>query len=319
MASAILIARRLVGAVFVLWLLSVVTFGLLVVMPGNPETTLLGSRPSTPETRAAVRAEFHLDDPVPVRYVRWLGDLLQGDLGVSMFSHERVATILAERLPVTVELSLYALILTLAVGIPAGLAAAARRGRALDQSITTTALVALSVPPFAMSILLLYVFAVQLGWFPVFGAGSGGGASRVAALTLPALALAAGQTAIIIRQMRAAALDLAGQDFMAFARARGLSRSRIWWSYSLRNASLPVLTVGGLLLAANLTGALFVEQAFGLHGLGALFIGAVGQKDIPVVQALVLFGGAVVIIINLLIDFAYLAVDPRLRAKEASG
>lgn len=306
------IARRLAAAVLLLGVLSVLSYTLLAAAPGSLEHVLLGPRPSTPEARAAIRAEFHLDDPVPVRYAAWLSDAVRGDFGTSVYTREPVTEIIADRLPVTAGLAGYALILTVGIGVPAGLAAAMRRGSALDQGITLSALVALAVPTFAMSILLLYVFAVTLGWFPVFGAGETA-AERIVHLTLPAIALATGQAALLIRQMRAAALDLVGQDYLTFARARGLSLPRIWISYALRNTALPVLTVGGLLLAANLTGALFVERAFGLQGLGALLVGAVGQKDIPVVQALVLLGGAVVVGVNLLIDLAYLAVDPRVR------
>ncbi|WP_433411463.1 ABC transporter permease [Microtetraspora malaysiensis] len=312
MAVLTLLARRLAAALVLLGVLSALTFGLLAASPGGPEQVLLGSRPSTAETRAAIRAEYHLDDPFPVRYARWLGDAVRGDFGVSIYSREPVTDVIADRMPVTASLAGYALLLTVAVGVPLGLVAAMRRGGALDQGITLAALVTLAVPPFALSILLLYGFAVALGWFPVFGAGETP-LDRIVHLTLPAIALAGAQTAMVVRQMRAAALDLAGQDFLTFARARGLPRRRIWLGYALRNAALPVLTVGGLLLAANLTGSLFVEQAFGLHGLGALLIGAIGQKDIPVVQALVLLGGAIVIAVNLLIDLAYLAVDPRVR------
>ncbi|RSN05553.1 ABC transporter permease [Nonomuraea sp. WAC 01424] len=306
------VARRLAAALLLLGVLSVLTFALLALAPGDPEQVLLGPRPSTAESRAAVRAEYHLDDPVPVRYAAWLGAAVRGDFGASLYSREPVTGVIADRLPVTAGLAGYAIVLTLAVGLPAGLTAAMRRGGPLDRGITLSALVALAIPPFAMSILLLYGFAVTLGWFPVFGAGETF-AERVAHLTLPAIALATGQVAVVIRQMRAAALDLAGQDFMTFARARGVGRVRYWIGYALRNTALPVLTVGGLLLAANLTGALFVERAFGLHGVGELLVSAVGQKDLPVVQALVLMGGAVVVAVNLLIDLAYLAVDPRVR------
>ncbi|MER7134595.1 ABC transporter permease [Streptosporangium saharense] len=312
MAVLSLVARRLAAALVLLGALSVITYGLLVASPGGPEQVLLGTRPSTPETRAAIRAEYHLDDPFPLRYAHWLGDAVHGDFGVSIYSREPVADVVADRLPVTAGLAGYALLITFAVGVPVGLVAAMGRGGLLDQGITLGSLVLLAVPPFAMSILLLYGFAVALGWFPVFGAGDTF-MERVTHLTLPAVALAAAQAAMVVRQMRAAALDLAGQDFLTFARARGLPRTRVWIGYALRNAALPVLTVGGLLLAANLTGALFVEQAFGLHGLGALLITAVSQKDIPVVQALVLFGGAIVVAVNLLIDLAYLVIDPRVR------
>lgn len=301
------LARRVGAAVLLLGVLSVLTYGLLAAAPGSPEQVLLGSKPSTPETRAAIRAEFMLDKPLVVRYGHWLGDAVQGDFGNSVYSREPVSSVIGERFSVTAGLATYAIVLTLVVAIPAGLIAGMRRGSGLDQGISSAALVATSVPSYALGIGLLYGFAVALGWFPMYGSGD------LAHLTLPAIALATGQVAYMVRQTRAAALDLANQDYLTFARARGLSRRRIWVSYALRNASLPVLTIGGLLLAANLTGAVFVEQVFSLPGLGSLLIQAVGQKDIPVVQALVLLGGTVVVVTNLLIDLAYLAVDARVR------
>ncbi|MFD1933140.1 MULTISPECIES: ABC transporter permease [Nonomuraea] len=301
------LARRVAAAVLLLGLLSLLTYGLLAVAPGSPEQALLGSRPSTPETRAAIRAEFMLDEPFVVRYGHWLGNAVHGDFGSSVYSREPVSSVVGERFSTTAGLAAYAVGLTLVVAIPTGLIAGMRRGSGLDQGITSAALIATSVPSYALGIALLYGFAVALGWFPMYGSGD------LAHLTLPAIALAAGQAAFVVRQTRAAALDLANQDYLTFARARGLGRRRIWVSYALRNASLPVLTVGGLLLAANLTGAVFVERVFSLPGLGSLLIQAVGQKDIPVVQALVLLGGTVVVVTNLLIDLACLAVDARVR------
>ncbi|MEV4371921.1 ABC transporter permease [Nonomuraea sp. NPDC049637] len=307
MAILSFIGKRAAAAGLLLCVLSVLTFALLAAAPGSPEQVLLGNRPSTPETRAAIRTEYLLDEPVAVRYVHWLGKALEGDFGTSSYSREPVTSVIGQRLPVTAALAVYGMALTLIVAIPAGLIAGLRRGSAVDQGISTAALVAASIPSFVLGLILLYGFAVALGWFPVYGTGG------LAHLTLPAIALAAGEAAIIIRQTRAAALDLAGQDYLTFARARGLGRSRIWISYALRNASLPILTVGGLTLAAYLTGAVFVERIFSLPGLGSLLIQAVGQKDVPLVQALVLLGGSIVVAVNLLIDLAYLAVDARVR------
>lgn len=307
MAVLAFVGKRVVAAGLLLGVLSVLTFALLAAAPGRPEQVLLGSRPSTPETRAAIRAEYMLDEPVAVRYVHWLGKALEGDFGTSSYSREPVSSVIGQRLPVTAALATYGVALTFAVAVPAGLIAGLRRGSAVDQGISTLALVATSIPSFVLGLILLYGFAVALGWFPVYGSGG------LAHLTLPAIALASGEAAIIIRQTRAAALDLAGQDFLTFARARGLGRFRIWISYALRNASLPILTVGGLTLAAYLTGAVFVERIFSLPGLGSLLIQAVGQKDVPLVQALVLLGGAIVVAVNLMIDLAYLAVDARVR------
>ncbi|MER5322545.1 ABC transporter permease [Streptosporangium roseum] len=302
------VASKRLGAVVVLLLaLSVLTYALLALAPGGPEEALLGDRASTPETRAAIRALYHLDEPFPVRYWEWLTGALSGDFGSSIYFRQPVLSVIGDRLPVTTTLAGFAILLTLAVGIPAGLTAGMRRGGALDQGITFSTLVALAFPPFGIALVLLYTFGVALQWVPIYGS------DQISNYVLPAIALAMGQAAILIRQTRAAALDVAGQDYVTFAKARGLARLRIWGSYSLRNAALPVLTVAGLLAAGNLTGAVFVEQAFSLPGLGSLLIQAVNQKDIPLVQALVLLGGTVVIAVNLLVDLAYMVVDPRVR------
>lgn len=302
-----LAARRLAAAVLLLGVLSVITYALLALAPGGPEKALLGSRPSTPETIAAIRAQFMLDEPFPVRYWNWLSHALSGDFGTSVTARQPVLSMISDRVSVTATLAALAIVITLCVGIPAGLAAGLRRGKRLDKGITFISLIFLSFPSFALGLVLLYGFAVMLGWFPVYGTGD------LSHFALPAFALALGPAAVLVRQTRAAALDVGNQDYVTFARARGLDRTRILGKYTLRNAALPVLTVAGLIAAGYLTGAVFVEQTFSLPGLGSLLVQAVNQKDIPVVQALVLFGGAVVIIANLLVDMAYIVVDPRVR------
>lgn len=314
MRTLVFVARRLGAAALVLAILSVVSFGLLSMAPGGPERALLGGRPSTPQVRAAIRHEYLLDRPFIHQYGHWLDNVLHGNFGTSVYSHEHVIAIIGDRASTTIWLTAYALAITLLVAVPTGLLAGVRRGSGLDQGITLSALVTYSMPPFALGLLLLYVFAVAAGWFPTFG----GGDVDIAHLTLPALALAAGQAALVVRQTRAAALDVGGQDYMTFARARGLARRRIWGAYALRNASLPVLTVTGLLVVASVTGAIFVEQVFSLPGLGALLVDSVAKKDIPMVQALVLLEGAVVVITNMLVDLAYLIVDPRIRHGKAA-
>ncbi|GII95412.1 ABC transporter permease [Sinosporangium siamense] len=306
------IGRRLAAMVVLLALLSLLCFGLLGLSPGSPEQLLLGTRPSTPELRATIRAEFHLDEPFLMQYWHWLTDAVRFDFGVSAHTQQEVTAIIGERFHVTALLAVYGLVVALLVAIPAGLYAGVKQGKPGDQVITFGALLAISAPAFALSVLLLYVFGVALNWFPVFGAGEGL-AENIYHLTLPAIALAAGSAALMIRQLRASVLDVTNQDFMTFARARGLSPARIWTVYLLRNSCLPMLTISGLVLAGSLAGAVIIEQSFGLAGLGSQLITSVQQLDIPVVQALALLTGATVIIVNLLVDLAYIVIDPRVR------
>ncbi|WP_283133949.1 ABC transporter permease [Rhizohabitans arisaemae] len=304
--------RRLGAMVLLLLVLSFLCFALLGLSPGSPEQLLLGTRPATPELLATLRAENHLDEPFLMRYWYWIEGVLHLDLGKSVQTQQNVLDMIVERLPITATLALYSTLIALVVAIPAGLISGSRRSGGTDRAVTFAALVSISAPPFALGLLLLYGFAVLLGWFPVYGAGETF-IEMVYHLTLPSLTLAAGSAAVIVRQLRATVIDVIGKDFMTFARARGLSPIRIQVVYLLRNSSLPMLTMSGLLLSGSLAGAVVVEQAFGLAGVGNLLVKAVGQLDIPVVQALALLTGAAVILINLLVDLAYLAIDPRLR------
>ncbi|WP_242908079.1 ABC transporter permease [Actinomadura terrae] len=311
-----LIARRVPIAACLLLGISLAVYGLLAMAPGSTERALLGSRPATPELLAAIRARNHLDQPFPLRYAHWLGGLLRGDLGDSAQTGEPVTARIGERLPVTLELAGYATLLIVLLGVPLGLLAAARRERAADRAVTAGAVLAVSAPSFAVGTLLLYVFGVRLGWFPVFGAGTGVG-GRIRHLTLPAVALALSQIALVTRQTRAAGLDVVSRDYLTFARARGLPSRVVWGRYALRNTAVPVATSVGLVLAYAMTGAVLVEVTFSLPGLGALIMDAVAAKDVPVVQGVALVAGAATIGVNLLVDLAYLALDPRLRRAAA--
>lgn len=303
---------RLLVAVLLVLAVSVAVFGLLWLAPGDPAQILLGTRAATPEALAAVRAQYGLDRPVPVQYLHWLGSMLRFDFGESIQTREPVSTVLAQRAPVTAELAVFAIVLVVVVAVPAGMLAAARRGRAADSVVTGLSTLAVSAPPFALGILLLSVFGAELGWFPVFGAGDEGW-DRIRHLTLPAVALAAGQAAVVVRQTRASALNVYGQDYLTFARARGLPPALVWGRYAVRNASLPVVTTIGLLLASGVTGAVLIEQTFSLKGLGALAVSAIDSKDIPVVQVITVLVAVAVVLGNLAVDLLQVALDPRVR------
>lgn len=304
--------RRIAAVVVILAVLSLLVFGLLALVPGDPAITLLGPQRATPEALAEVRDRFGLDDPFVVQYGRWVSGAVRGDFGESIYSGDPVTSLISDRVGVTVWLAVYALVLTVIVAVPFGLAAGTRPGSRTDRAATAVSLVALSAPTFAIGFLLMYVFAVQLDWFPAFGAGDGF-FDTIWHMTLPAVTLAAGQTAVLLRQTRAATMDVAERDFVTFARARAISPIRIRGRYVLRNASLPVLTSVGLLLAYGLTGAVLVENVFALQGLGTLLVRSVGQLDLPVVQGLAMFTAVLVLVTNLAVDLLYFALDPRLR------
>lgn len=310
--------RRVVAIVATIALLSLLVFALLALTPGDPAITLLGPQNATPEAVAAIRERYGLGDPFLVQYGNWALAALQGDFGDSIRSSEPVMSVITSRLWTTVWLALYAFIITVVVAIPLGILAAVRRGSWIDRLASSITLIALCTPAFAIGFLLIYVFSVQLDWFPGFGNGDGF-FDTIWHLTLPALALATLQIPILLRQTRAAVMDVVDRDYIVFARSRGLSRSRIWLRYVLRNGSLPVLTSAGLILAFSLAGAVLIENVFALQGLGSLLVSSVGTLDLPVVQALALLTAILVLVTNLVIDLLYYALDPRLRRAGAAA
>lgn len=304
------VLRRLAATAGVMLIVSVGVFSLLHISPGSVERTLLGNRPASPESLAAIRAQYHLDDPLPVQYVRWLGRAVQGDLGTSIRSGEPVVDMIGRTLPLTVQLAVFGSMLALAVGLPLGMIAAIRRERIVDRGIVATSIAAVSTPPFAAALVLLYLFAVRLGWFPVYGTGSGF-TGRIRHLTLPAIALALANVGLVVRVTRAAMVRELSRDYIVFAAARGLSR-RVRWRYAMRNSMVPILTASGLIVTSTLVGTVLVEIAFALPGLGTQLVNAITFKDIPVVQAIALLLTVAIGLINLSVDLLYGAVDPRL-------
>ncbi|MEV7683753.1 ABC transporter permease [Streptomyces sp. NPDC088341] len=313
MAIATFVLKRLGGMAAILLVVGLLVFSLLAMSPGSLVNTLLGDQPQSPEAIEAVEARYHLNDPFMTQYWYWLKAALGGDFGASIQSGERVTTVIATQLPVTVQLALFVLVLVVVFGITTGMAAGLRQGTVFDRVVSGATVLGMSVPGFAVGILMIYVFGVRLSWFPVYGAGDGGFASRLAHLTLPAVTLATGLIALIMRQTRAAVLNVMEQDYVTFARARGLSRRRIMVRYALRNTALPVITASGLLLIAAISGAALVESVFSLPGVGSLMVRSVNAKDVPVVQGLAFFLALVVVVVNLLVDVVALVIDPRTR------
>ncbi|MGW4804306.1 ABC transporter permease [Kitasatospora sp. NPDC004272] len=311
------VARRLGTALLLLFLLSLLVYGLVFLAPGDIARNLLGTRNATPEALAQVRAQYHLDEPFLRQYWRWLSGLLGGDLGTSVRTGEPVSSVLAERLGLTAALCSLAFGLSVLVGVPAGVAAALRRGRLADRLLVGGSVVGVSAPGFAVGLLLLYVFGVGLEWFPVYGTGTGF-LDGLWHLALPSVALALGLGAFVVKLTRAAVVRELEEDYVVFARSRGLGGRRVL-GVVLRNAAVPVVTNLGLLVAYLLGGTVLVETTFALPGLGSLLESSVLFKDFAVVQALTLVTALVVSLVTLAVDLAYLAVDPRMRTRAGVG
>jgi peptide/nickel transport system permease protein len=311
------IARRLAAMVALLVFISFLVFSLLYLAPGDAEQVLLGQKPQSPEAIAAVREQYHLDKSFLEQYWIWLRGALHGDLGASIRTDEPVTTVIRDRIGVDLFLGVYAFAIAICVGVPLGILAALRRRTFGDRAIVGVSVMGVSAPPFASGLLLLYLFTVFLNWFPAFGAGDGF-FSRLNHLTLPAIALALTATALVVKLTRAGMITALEQDYVVFARARGLPERRVLYSYAFRNALVPIVTSAGLILGYLLTGGILVEVAFSLGGAGSTMVSAVSNKDLPVVQGIALVIATIVILANLLIDIVYLAIDPRMRMRAAS-
>jgi peptide/nickel transport system permease protein len=311
---ALFILRRLGAAAIVLFLGSVLVFLGVRALPGDPAVVLAGNEAS-PSAIAAIRHDYGLDQPLPVQYGRWAGKALQGDFGRSTQDLIPVGHILGERLPVTIELSLLAMIVAVGVGVTAGIIAATRRGRFADYVATGFGLVGLSVPHFWLGILGILLFSVQLHWLPASGyvpfTGDPGG--NLERMLLPALVLGAGFAAVLMRQTRSAMLDSLSADYVRTARSKGLPERSVVGVHALRNSLTTVVTVLGLQLGALISGAVVTEQIFVIPGFGKLTVDAVATRNYPVIQAVVLVTVAGYIVVNLLVDIAYALLNPRVR------
>jgi peptide/nickel transport system permease protein len=308
---ALYVGRRLVALVVLVVVISFVVFSLLYIAPGSPEQVLLGARPSTPETIEAIREEYNLNDPFLVQYGKWARDAVRFDFGRSIRTNEPVVDGIAERFKLTLQLGGLAFLITMALGVPLGVLAAVRKRTSVDRGIVALSVVGVSAPAFATGILLLYLLAVRVAWFPVFGEGSGL-VDRLRHLALPALSLALTGMGLVLKLTRTAVIGSLEQDYVTFARARGIPRRRVLAAYALRNALVPIVTAGGLLLAYMLAGTVLVEVTFALPGLGSLLVDSVRTLDVPMVQALAILIATVVVVVNLLADLVYVAIDPRI-------
>jgi peptide/nickel transport system permease protein len=304
-----------------------IAFGLFN-FTGDPVTFMVG-QDATVEDRVRLRTDLGLDQPFYVQFARFAGHAVRGDFGLSLRQGRAVSTLLRERFPATLELSLVAALLALLVGIPAGVYTALRRGSAFAQVLLTLSLVGVSLPTFLIGILLILVFAVILGWLPSFGRGDTVAfgwwttglmtASGLKALILPAITLSLFQMTLIMRLVRAEMLEVLRTDYIKFARARGLSDRAIHFGHALRNTLVPVITITGLQLGAIIAFAIITETVFQWPGMGLLFIQAVNFADVPVMAAYLCFIALVFVLINLVVDLLYYAVDPRLRIERVAA
>jgi peptide/nickel transport system permease protein len=308
------LASRLAGMAVVMLLVATLVFCITRLAPGDPAAVMLGEQ-ATAADIAQLRASYGLDKPLPVQFAYWLGELAQGNLGQSIFLQRPVTQALLERAEPTLFLTLFAMAIAIAIGVPCGIAAAVWRASAVDQALSGFAMLGASIPSFWLGLILMQVFAVGLGWFPVAGYGDPGVplSARLHHLILPAIVLGVVNSALILRFTRASMLDVLGEDHIRTARAKGVSESRVVLHHALRNALIPVVTVLGLTFALLIGGAIVTETVFGLPGIGNLVVSAVLRRDYPVIQGALLVIAGLYVLINLLVDLAYLAIDPRVK------
>ncbi len=308
-----LLLRRLAGLVLTLIAASLVVFAVLQILPGDPATLILDTQAS-PATLAALRHELGLDRPAWLRYVTWIWGLVHGDFGTSYTYRVPVGQLIAQRLWVTLPLALMAVGLSVVIAIPVGTIAASRRGKRADATLMGGAQIGVAVPNFWLGLLLILAFAVALPIFPAGGFPGWGHGLRagLAALILPAVSLALPQAAILARVTRSAVLETLGQDYVRTALAKGLTGQAALWRHALPNAMIPVITIIGLQFSFLLAGTVIIESVFALPGLGQLMFQSIANRDLMVVQDLVVLLAGAVIVVNFLVDLAYLTLDPRI-------
>ncbi|WHA43139.1 ABC transporter permease [Agrobacterium larrymoorei] len=311
-----LILKRLIGLLLTLLVVSFLIFFVMGLLPGDPAAIMLGTSAS-PDTLAALQKQMGLDQPLLLRYFSWLGGLAIGNMGQSYTYGVPVFGLILERLGVTLPLALIAVTLSILIAVPLGVLSAHRRGGAFDMLSSLFSHASIAVPGFWVGLLLIILFSTTLGWMPAggFPGWQAGFWLSLKSLVLPALALSLGQAGGLTRVCRAAVLEVLNEDFVRTVRAKGIGDAAVLWKHVLPNALIPVITMIGLQFTFLIAGAVLVENVFNLPGLGRLAYQALTQRDIVVMQAVVLFFCALVIVMNFLVDLAYLVIDPRLRGE----
>jgi peptide/nickel transport system permease protein len=306
--------QRLATIVPTLFFVSILIFGLQQLLPGDPAIVLAGED-RDPSVVAHLHEKLHLDDPLPVRYLYWAGGVLRGDLGESVRIQKPVLELILEKLPVTLELALIAIVIALVIGLTAGIVSAVYKDTWLDYAANVFALWGLSTPNFWLGIMLILLFSVTLGWLPASGYVSPFEdlKTNLASMIMPAFVLGNAIAAVLMRHTRSAMLQVLNSDYVRTARAKGLDERVVILKHALRNALIPVITLGALEFGTLLSGAVLTEQVFTIPGFGKLIVDAVFNRDYSVVQGVVLFTATAYILLNLLADLAYFVVNPRLR------
>ncbi len=308
------VMRRIVATIPVMAVVAIFVFLLLHLTPGDPAAVIAGDYAS-PEDIKRIRAKLGLDEPIYVQFGTWVWQLLQGDLGISIFSNLPVAELIAQRLEPTLALSVATIIIAVLVAIPLGVLAAWKAGTFIDRLTMVIAVFGFSVPVFVIGYLLMYVFAIELKWFPVQGyvSISKGFIPFLRSIMLPSVALALLYTALIARITRASVLEVLTEDYIRTAHAKGLSSNVVLMRHALKNASVPIVTIIGIGIALLIGGVVVTESVFNIPGLGRLTVDSILRRDYPIIQAIILVFSGVYVLVNLLVDIAYTFLDPRIR------
>jgi len=301
------IGQRLVGAIPVLWGVATLVFVIMRLLPGDPAALMLSEAGASAEAIAQLRVELGLDQPLVVQYGRYLLNLLQGDLGTSLFARRPVITVIGEQLPSTIELALAAMLVALVIGLPLGIIAAVKNRTWVDGAATAVAVTGVSMPVFWSGLLLIWLFSLRLGWLPATGQGD------ISHLILPALVLGLASAGAIARLVRASLLEVLDQDFIRTAQAKGLREWIVLRRHALKNALIPVVTIIGLQFGFLLGGTIVTETIFSRQGIGRLLVSGILWKDFPLVQGIAVLAAVVYTLVNLAVDVAYAFLDPRIR------
>lgn len=309
------IIRRLLHSLIIIWGVATLVFFLIRAIPGDPVLNMLGPD-YTPEAAEALRHKLGLDENVFVQYIRWVSDILRGDLGTSITGVESVKSAIASGLPKTMSISIVAFIISLAIAIPAGILSALKRNTPIDFAVSIFAFLGVSMPSFWFGIILILVFAVNLGWLPSLGYASlteDGFWPWFSHALMPALAIGPAYAAILTRFIRAGLLEAMSSDYIRTARAKGISERRVVIGHGLRNSMIPVVTVAGIQVALLLSGTVVIETVFSIRGIGRLLVGAIFDKDYPMVQGAILVVSLIFVMANLVVDILYTFLDPRIK------